>query len=62
MAGLAAQTALYKAVGSHGAAIAWLLPVSLLAVPVALRFLPETANERLDRLSPEMMLRPDQAS
>jgi putative MFS transporter len=51
--GLALESALYGALGSHAAAITALLPA--LAVPVAIAYwaLPETAGRELEEVSPE---------
>jgi MFS family permease len=51
--GLAAESALYTATGSHWTAVSWLLAVVLVApVVVALTF-PETARRPLEDLAPE---------
>jgi MFS family permease len=47
--GLAAEGALFAATGSHAAAIAWML-VPLVAVPIALAWLPETACRELEEI------------
>ena len=58
--GLALESVLYAALGSHWAALSWLLLVAL-AVPVLVAlFFPETAGRSLEEISPERDPRPSE--
>lgn len=53
VAGLALEGGLYELVGSHAAAITWMLPVLLLPPLVVLATVPETAARELEHIAPE---------
>jgi len=53
VAGLSLEGPLYEIVGSHAAAITWLVPVLVLPPIVVATLLPETAARELEDISPE---------